>query len=137
MSSIRVRYWDYPEAGTIELWGRTCDDQEFKLLKEIVPARETAQWIDYVYDLPADYNRKNWIQINIRGTLEGNAEVLLDTYSILQNLERDFSVLEVSTPPNTPAGERCWATASRSPSSQRLQARSSRATLMYSLLTWI
>lgn len=104
-AAIRVRYWDYPEAGTIELWGRTCDDQEFKLLKEIVPARETAQWIDYVYDLPADYNRKNWIQINIRGTLEGNAEVLLDTYSILQNLERDFSVLEVSTPPNTTVGE--------------------------------
>lgn len=101
---LSVRYWDYAQCGSIELWGRTARNQEYRKIAELTPNRLNQEWVDWEVALPDEFSNQPWIQINLRGTLENDQMVVLDNYKIYQNIEHDFAVTSVSGVANTMVG---------------------------------
>lgn len=91
----RIRYWDFPYAGKMEIWARSFADQEFKKAAELTPARGQGSWEEWEAFLPAEYADQPWCQFNVRVELENGQAVLLDNYNILQHTANDFRVSDI------------------------------------------
>lgn len=102
--AFTIRTWDYINAGTTEIWIQSNTDQEFKKISEVKLNRK-GEWVDWEVELPAEYCDKPWIQINLRGTLLANQNVLFDTYKINQIIDHDFTAASVEGETHAVAGE--------------------------------
>lgn len=105
-ATVSVRAWDYPNAGTVEFWGRTAADQEFRLIKTHEMPHSRGTWMDLETPLPDEFCGQPWIQINVLGTLENGQQVLLDNYSVKQNIDYDFSVISLDGPSISMIGDK-------------------------------
>ncbi len=97
-AKVAIRYWDYPGAAHMELWGRTASDQEYRKLAELTPEAKDAEWKEWETPLPDDFIGQGWIQVNIRALLDASQFVLIDNYRILQDISQDFSIAAVKAP---------------------------------------
>ena len=94
-----IRYWDYPKASKMEIWGRHCDNQQFRKLGELEPARNAeGSWQEWELPLPEDFAQKGWVQINFRVDAKPGESTLIDNYQILQDADYDLQVSEISGP---------------------------------------
>ncbi|MDE6811618.1 MAG: hypothetical protein K2J15_04630, partial [Muribaculaceae bacterium] len=104
--AFKSRYWNYANAGKMELWGKTYENQEFRKVGELVPSRpQEGQWDEWLVVLPEDFGRQNWIQLNLRVDLNNGQSVIIDTYEVAQNINYDFQATSISTPYSAFIGE--------------------------------
>lgn len=103
--SVCIRYWDFPQSGTLELWARSNADQEYKKIAEKTPNRGMGTWIDWNVNLPAEYCKMPWIQVNVRGTMGNGESVIMDNYQVLQDIDNDFKVTSLDGPVASIVGE--------------------------------
>ncbi len=104
-AKISLRIWDYPQSGSVELWGRTSDNDEYKLIQVLDLPHDKGQWLEIETPLPDEYIGKSWVQVNLRGDVPGNGYVLFDNYQALQDIETDFTVVSLDGPTMTTVGE--------------------------------
>lgn len=104
--AVTLRYWDFPTAGEIELWGRTYENQELRKIETLVPNRpDKGVWEDWKVMLPAEFCKQEWIQINVRAKLTGSQKVVIDNYKITQEIENDFQLTSLTAPYSALIGE--------------------------------
>ncbi len=103
-AKVAIRYWDYPGAAPMELWGRTAADQEFRRMAAITPEGKDAEWKEWETPLPDDFIDQGWIQVNVRACLDKSQFALIDNYRILQDISQDFSIAAVKAPYSTIVG---------------------------------
>lgn len=109
-ADIVIRYWDFTNATDLELWGRSNKDQTLHKLTTITPSRSRNskdwKWVDYVYHLPSEMLDCGWIQINVRSIhTAANMWCLMDSYSIVQDVDVDFKAISVTAPAVATVGE--------------------------------
>ncbi|MCM1291408.1 MAG: choice-of-anchor J domain-containing protein [Prevotella sp.] len=108
---IGLRYWNYPEAATMEVWGRRYGKLNQELLFTIEPTRPSlneSAWVDWSEKLPEEYQDCPWIQIYVRARLlqDDNSYCVLDRFRVYQNVDHDFRVSSISGPVNVWTGEK-------------------------------
>lgn len=108
---IGLRYWNYPNAANIEVWGRRHGHLEDELLFTINPNRPAnvmlADWVDWSEQLPEEYQNCPWIQIYpVAKLLNSTSTAILDKYDVYQDVEHDFRVKEVTGPSSAFVGEK-------------------------------
>lgn len=104
-AQVVVRYWDYPGAGVMEMWGRSASSQEPRLLDRLEPEGKAAEWKDWVVQLPDDFMGQGWVQCNIRCRIDATQFCLIDNYRVLQDLADDLAVNSIEVPYSTIIGE--------------------------------
>ncbi|MDE5772889.1 MAG: hypothetical protein K2H86_00345 [Muribaculaceae bacterium] len=104
-AKIGVRVWDYDNSGSVELWARCADNQNYKHIATLDMPHNKGQWLDLEAELPAEYIGQPWVQVNLRGTVPSNGYVLLDNYSAAQDIETDFTVISIDGPLMTMIGD--------------------------------
>lgn len=104
-ADIEIVYWDYAGAGDMELWVRSASNQEERLLARLSPDRLTSSWQVWSVNLPEELLEQDWVQINLVGVLGANQTVIMDAYRVVQNIEFDFKVAELTAPYNVFIGE--------------------------------
>lgn len=104
--AFKTRYWNYPGAGKIELWGKTYSNQEFRKVAELVPSRpQKAQWDEWYVTLPEDFASQEWIQLNVGVDLAPGQSVIIDTYEVAQNIDFDLQASSIDVPYSALIGE--------------------------------
>ncbi len=97
--SMTLRYWAYQNAGEIEIWGKTYNNQDFRKVATLDPERlSKGEWRDWTVMLPDDFSRQEWIQLNVRVKLSGSQKVIIDTYKISQEIDNDFQLTSLTAP---------------------------------------
>ncbi|MDE6558324.1 MAG: hypothetical protein K2K29_00360, partial [Muribaculaceae bacterium] len=103
---LKTRYWNYANAGKIEIWGKTYQNQEFRKVAEVEPSRPAnGEWVEWGAVLPDDFGHQDWIQLNVRVNLAPGQNVILYTYEVAQNIDIDFQASSISTPYSAFIGE--------------------------------
>lgn len=104
-ASVAITYWDYPRAADMELWVRTDKDQTLRKVAEKTPARGEPRWEEWNYRLPAGLLDCGWVQVNLRTRHQGDRWCVIDSYCVVQNVDHDFRLLELSAPGNVMVGQ--------------------------------
>lgn len=104
-AKVGVRVWDYPNCGSVELWARSADQQEYKKIATLDLPHSAEQWLEIETPLPAEYINQPWVQVNLRGDIPGDGYVLFDNYSFAQDIDTDFTVISLDGPSMTTVGE--------------------------------
>ncbi|MDE7160917.1 MAG: hypothetical protein K2O24_08780 [Muribaculaceae bacterium] len=104
-AAVEIVYWDYPGAGDMELWVRSASNQEERKLASITPERSGASWKTWSVPLPAEMMEEGWVQANLVCSLSGSQNCVMDAYRVVQNIEYDFKVLDLTAPYNVFVGE--------------------------------
>lgn len=102
-----LKYWDYSYAASMELWGRTGDNTDYRLIASCTPSRKGAQWADWTVSLPEDFCNCGWAQFRLRATLTNNSSsrCVIDDLSFLIDAANDFKVSSLSGPQSVMVGE--------------------------------
>ncbi|MDE5653859.1 MAG: choice-of-anchor J domain-containing protein, partial [Muribaculaceae bacterium] len=101
-----MTYWNYAKAGHMELWGRTYENQEPVKIAELDPSRPAVgEWVEWEVVLPEEFCNQAWIQVNVRCEIASDESVVLENYQILQNVEYDLQVSNVTAPYCAVVGE--------------------------------
>lgn len=58
-------------------------------------------------ELPAKFQNKGWVEINLRASLPQNQSVIIYSYKIFDNIAKDFGVYELAGPVKAGIGEEC------------------------------
>lgn len=77
------------------------------IAKEDVPQGPTKVQIE----LPAKFQNKGWVEIELRASLPENQSVIIYSYSIFDNVPNDFGVYDLAGPVQAGIGEECIYTA--------------------------
>lgn len=107
-ASVNIRYWSCSSSAPMELYARSNKDQTLKSIASL-NARQTlgSQWKDWKVDLPAEYLDCEWVQVDIISTHRNSTTyAVIDSYSILQEVDYDFQVTDITAPYNTVVGDK-------------------------------
>lgn len=107
-AKVVVKYWDYANATAMEFWGRSSKNQTLrKIGTTCAPKRSGYEWGYYEVELPEDMLDCGWVQVNLR-TFHGNTSqrCIIDSYSVVQNIENDFKISSVAGPVSNTIGDR-------------------------------
>lgn len=100
-----LRYWDFQQAASIEVWARSEGNREEYKIAEVTPSRGTPHWEDWNVTLPAELLEQKWVQLNIRVDLSHGRQIYIDTYAVNVNIEHDFKIASMEAPYMTFVGE--------------------------------
>lgn len=104
-ATLVIRYWDYPQAPDMAIWAQSSSDQTLKEIAKLTPERGTPAWKEWNIPM-SSYSGQGWVQANLRTTMASAAQqCIIDSYSVVQEIESDFRLDEVSSPGHILVGE--------------------------------
>lgn len=103
---LELRYWNYPNSGTLEVVGKSYGNQEFRKIAEFTPTRPSkGQWDYWKINLPADFCQQDWVQLDLIAHNSMGQTVVLDYYKVAQDIDSDFQLTSLAAPYSAFAGE--------------------------------
>ncbi|MCM1290597.1 MAG: DUF6383 domain-containing protein [Prevotella sp.] len=105
-----AKIWDYKDAPKVYMTGRTsADPNKIIDLGEVNMKRSASlsEWNEQEFILKDEFADKDWIQlfINVEFSLNENEMLVLDNYSIKQNVDYDMQIMDFGGPETTSVGE--------------------------------
>lgn len=105
---FRLRWLDWAETPEFSIWGRCHGHNELECLGTFKPEYPAVGvWRDDEIQLPEAYNDCGWAEFRIHANLSGskNEYGFIDSYSVLQEVDRDLKISSIEAPEGLTVGD--------------------------------
>lgn len=96
-----LRYWNYSDAASLELWGCSTKNRELHKIADLTPSHPSSPaWEKWEVLLPEEFLDCGWIQLNLRADLPSSYSgyAIIDSFSIVMDTDYDFKLASIEMP---------------------------------------
>lgn len=106
-AQVKVSYWNYMNAASMEFWASSSKSPESKKIGELTPSGAISpQWEDFAVQLPEEYLDCGWVRVNlVTNHPSANHTCIIDNYAVLQTVDHDFRVTALNAPYSVTIGQ--------------------------------